>query len=476
MKILLFIIIIILLLIIYFLKSKVNQMYEPFGNLLDTANTKYSQTMGNVTTNKIQINPSIPLNITTDLTGNMISSQDVLATNIILDRLNINPNVVHSKFIVNNPIISNIKSEEIQNFLTFNIKTNYMYDPKTIIIYEDIIRYTNLSDASGVYGTDLTGTTIIPFRQITRTWAQMAPSSNPWNGFNIYNIGIPGNGIEFAIPAGCNVLWLLCLSDRVISFKICDLTGTIYGIYAGGRNYSNHINPGGTVSTLLSNNNMSWIQIPLYWLNNNIAQTQRKVRLHSYLSTSVNTDAFWVSKIAFTSNQWNHVIITPQMIYYDTNSITYIPVNSRLGIYPTTVNNRAAEISDYALNWFFSDKIKIKENINFRLRIPIIKSGKNKILYFISINRSLTFDILQVSLVDPDTSSILIKLDNLKSTYLNPFATHYNSKLLNSYRATIIPDSFIRPDSFGRTFITINLFLPTGSDFYIRELGTHDEN
>lgn len=466
MKILLFIIIIILLLIIYFLRSKIKQMYEPFGNLLELANTKYSQTMGNVTTNKIQINSSIPLNITTDLSGNIFTSQDVLATNIILDRLNINPNVVYSKFVVNNPIISNIKSEEIQNFLTFDIKNNYMYDPKSIILYEDIIKYTNLSDASGVYGTDLSGTTIIPFRPITRTWV-----STLWEGFNIYNIGPIGNGIEIAIPSGCNVLWLLCVSDRVISFKICDLFGNIYGIYAGGRNYSNHINPGGTVSTLLSTNTMSWIQIPLYWLNNNI--TQRRVRIHSYL---LNSESFWVSKIAFSSNQWNHVLITPQMIYYDTNSTTYIPVNSRLGIYPTTIINRGADIPDYAQNWFYSGIFKIKENTNFRIRIPIIKSGKNKILYFISINRSLTFDVLQVSLVDPDTSSILIKLDNLKSTYLNPFATHYNSKLLNSYRATIIPDSFIRPDSFGRTFITINLFLPTGSDFYIRELGTHDEN
>lgn len=459
-------------------------MYEPFGNLLDTAYTKYSRTMGNVATNKIQINPSLPLNITTDLSGNILTSQDVSATNIILSRMNINPNVVHRKFVVNNPIILNIKSEEIQNFLTFDTKKNYMYDPKSIIIYEDISRYTDLSDASGIYGTDLSGAEIIPFKQNTRKWADMAPRTNPWTvggGFNIYNIGIPGNGIEFAIPAGCNVLWLLCVSDRVISFKICDLSGTIYGIYAGGRNYSNHINPGGTVSTLLSDNVLSWIQIPLYWLNNNIAQTQR-VRLHSYLSTA-NTDAFWVSKIAFSSNQWNHVIITPQMIYYDTNSESHIPIpvdsldlKVRVGKYPTTVINRVADIAGYILDWMHSGIIKIKENINFRLRIPIIKSGKNKILYFISINRSLTFDVLQVSLVNPTSSSSLIKLDDLKSTYLNPFATHHNSKLLNSYRATIIPDSLIRRDLFGRTFITINLFLPTGSDFYIRELGTHDEN
>jgi len=481
MKILLFIIIITLILIIYLLKSKLNQTHETFGNLLDSANTKYLQTTNNVSVNQIQINPSNPLNITADLSGNIITSQDVSATNIRLDRLNINPNIVYNKFVVNNSIISDIKMEEIQNFLTFDTKKNYMYDPKSIISYENIINYTNLNDASGTFGTDLSGATIIPFKPVTNAWTNMAWRSNPFHGFNIYNIGPKGNGIQITIPSGCNVLWLLCPSDRFVSFKICgmDASGTTYGIYSGGRNYSNHINPGGTVSTLLDNNNLSWTQIPLYWLNNNMSNSQRKVRLISYLNKyptlAYNVDAFWVSKIAFTSNQWNHVIITPQMMYYDVNSETYLPINSPSAIYTTTFIDRSAN-SGYSENWNYSGIIRIIDNTNFRLRIPIIKSGKNKMLYFISINRSYNFDVLQVSLVNPDSNTNLIKLDNLKSTYSNPFATHYNSKLLNSYRATIIPNSLIKMDSYGRTFITINIFLPTGSDFYIRELGTHDEN
>jgi hypothetical protein len=175
MKLLIFIIIITLILIIYYLKSKINQINqinqinEPFGNLLDTAHTRYQQSANNLSVNQIQINPNNPLNITTKLSGNIITSQDVSASNLNLNILKLGPNTVYNKFVLDNQIISNIKTEEIQNFLSFDIKKNYMYDPKTIILYEDIINYTNGNDASGTIGTDLSGTTIIPFRLVTRT-------------------------------------------------------------------------------------------------------------------------------------------------------------------------------------------------------------------------------------------------------------------------------------------------------------------
>jgi len=473
MKLLIFIIIITLILVIYYLKSKLNQINEPFGNLLDTAHTRYQQSANNLSVNQIQINPNNPLNITTELSGNVITSQDVSASNLNLNILKLGPNTVYNKFLLDNSIISNIQTEEIQNFLSFDIKKNYMYDPKTIIIYENITNYTNGNDASGTIGTDLSGTTIIPFKQLANA-SLTAWRSNPLYGLNIYSIAEKdmGMGMEIAIPTNCNLLWILSLADRFAAFKICDLNDTVYGIYSGGKNYNNGINPGGTVSTVLNINN-SWIPIPLYWLNNSIPQTQRRVRLYNY-QTNVS---FYYSKIAFSSNPWNHVLITPEMINYDTNSTTYIPSNSSKAVYPTTFINRlsSSEISyDSPWSGFNMSIFKPTENTNFKVRIPIIKSGKNKILYFISINRSYTFDVLQVSLVDSNLN--LVKLDNLKSTYLNPFSIYYNSKNLNSYRATIIPDSLITLDLFGRGFITINIFLPSGSDFYIRELGTHDEN
>ena len=124
MKLLIFIIIITLILIIYFLKSKLNQINESFGNLLDTAYTRYQQSANNLSVNKIQINPNNPLNITTELSGNVITSQDVSASNIILNTLKLNPNIVYNKFVLDNQVIKNIKTEEIQNFLSFDIKKN----------------------------------------------------------------------------------------------------------------------------------------------------------------------------------------------------------------------------------------------------------------------------------------------------------------------------------------------------------------
>jgi len=474
MKLLIFIIIITLVLIIYFLKSKINQIKESFGNLFNTATTKYQKIADNLLVNSIQINSNNPLNITTELSGNIISAQDVSASNITLNTLTLKPNIVYNKFLLNNSIISNIQTNEIQNFLSSNdIKNNYMYDPNVIIIYENITNYTNGKDASGTFGTDLSDNKLSD-SLATASWVPYV--GNPVFGYNIYVIssGVKGLGIEIAIPSNCNVLWLLSLADRFVAFKICNLDNTVYGIYSGGKNNGN--NAGGTVSSLI-NNNYSWIQIPLYWLNNDTPQAQRKVRLYNYLNKyptlDYNIDVFYYSKIAFSSNPWNHVLITAEMVIYDTNSTTYIPIDSSKAVYTTTFIKRSNEIY-YDPNYTNSGIFRPNQDTNVKVRIPIIKSGKNKILYFISINRSYNFDVLQVSLVNLDSS--LTQLPNLKSSFSNPFATHYNSKMTNSYRATIISNSLIIPDSFGRTFITINIFLPFGSDFYIREFGTHDEN
>jgi hypothetical protein len=473
MKILIFIIIITLIFIIYFLKSKLN---ESFGNLVDTAKNKYQQIVNNHTINdRLQINPNNNLFIEADLSSNIVTAQDVSASNISVNNLILKPNINYNKFILDYNLISNIKNNTIQNYLLFDIKKNYMYDQSSVIIYENITAYTNGNDASGTFGTDISGSTLIPFKPVSKTWDQW--STTGYHGFNIYrisNINIRGLGIELKIPLNCNVLWICTLIDRFASFKISDLSGTTYGIYAATRNYNNGLNPGGTVSTLLTENYYGWIPIPLYWLDNVTDPEQRKVRLINYInkSSSFNDNTWYYSKIAFSSNIWNHVLITPHMIRYDTNSITYIPPSQNTAAYTSSFIDRNSEINNYVENWNYANKFLISTNINFRIRIPIIKSGKDKILYFISLNRSYNYNTLQVSFVGSNLN--LIKLDNLKSTFINPFSQYYNSKLWNSYRATIIPNSLITADSYGRTFVTLNIFSPSGTDFYIKEIGTHD--
>ena len=154
--------------------------------------------------------------------------------------------------------------------------------------------------------------------------------------------------------------------------------------------------------------------------------------------------------------------------YVNFNSSIVNTPNIEWWPYSTTPNNPGTN------DWYGSNIIKVTETKSANIRIPIIKSGKNKLLYFVTLNYGSHMESLQVSIVD--SNSNLVKLPNLRTTYSNPFARHFNSKIYNIYRATIIPDSLIIPDSFGRNFITINLFAPSGTEFWFKELGTHDEN
>ena len=500
MKLLIFIIILILILLIFYLNGKLNdKLNEEFETetLLTNANAKYLQYTNNFLINdKIQINPNSSMSITNNLSGNIITVSDISASNFVVNTLQLKSNVPYDKILINNDIISNIKNDTIQNFLILNNKNNYMYDPSSTIIYDEIYNYTSGNDDNGHFGTDIlsnnTVITIKPFTQLPQIkWdpdlnaKPVAPTPNLYYGFNIYTIGPNakrGMGIEISIPLGCNVLWIASLADRFTSFKICDLDDATYGIYAGGYDHNNGISPGGTVSTLSSQiyNTYSWIPIPLYWITTDTIPTRRKVRLICYKSAD---DRFWFSKIAFSSNPWNHLAISSQMFYYNINSIACLPniiktmataTTAATAVYDSTEYTTMPNIANYVPAWNGTGIVLIAANINIQIRIPIIKSGKDKILYFVTINRSIQSENLQVSLVD--SNSNLIKLDNLKTSFTNPFARHYNYKLLSGYRATIIPDSLIVPDSFNRTFITINMFRPPDSDFYIRSFGTHDVN
>jgi len=502
------------ILIILFLLIIITYLYkktEYFGTLISDTSTKYLQNKNNVISgNNIVLNPLLKLNIQNDLSANSLSAFDISATSINTINFPIDSNDVYNKFSLNTNIISQIKDPSIKNTFSYNKKNNYMYDPDFTYIYEniatykntvvDISGYTNGHDVSGWFGRltmDASGfnTGFVDDVKTNNVWGldwENFQNNNVWGNY-IYQI-TPNNikrGIKLTIPNGCNVLWIAILSninqDRYTYVSICDINNRCYGIYGGSRNLNSNITPGGFISTTPYDSWLTWIAIPLYWLRDSDI-TNRKVILNCYygyftdFSRTVIDDTIWIAKCAFSSNPWNHVSITPGMIIHQLNSIIILPENNAYAKFQSLTNPANLTWWSYTTtsgarntnDWYGSNIIKVTATKSANIRIPIIKSGKNKLLYFVTLNTGGHVESLQVSVVD--SNSNLVKLPNLRTTYTNPFSRHFNSRIHNIYRATIIPDSLIKIDSFGRTFITINMFAPAGTEFWFKELGTHDEN
>jgi hypothetical protein len=60
----------------------------------------------------------------------------------------------------------------------------------------------------------------------------------------------------------------------------------------------------------------------------------------------------------------------------------------------------------------------------------------------------------------------------MRTTYSNPFATHYNSKLFERYMAARVPSHLIKNDA---KFIELNVDMrQSDMHIFIREAGSHD--
>jgi hypothetical protein len=497
-------IIILLIIIVNYLYKKNQYDNEYFSSLLTTAINKYN-TNNVLVGNTLRVNPANPMSIQNDLSANIIYASDISANNISTLNLPINSNNTYNKLTLNTNVIEQIKNPIIQSFNGYNKKNNYMYDPDLTHIYNDIATnkttsidisgYTTGHDVSGWFGTltiDSSGfntgfvlDVLSSTNKYTYDWEHYGNSI--WGGQYIHQIVPYTNkrGIRLAIPVGCNVLWLGLLSyteeNRYTYFSICDINNKCYGIYGAGRNLNSNITPGGYITNKPYDSWITWVQIPLYWLDTTL--TNNNVILNCYLSYMSNNGfassnhTHWISSCAFSSNPWNHCNLSAAAIYDNMNSIERIPPNKLyanfFSIWSTIIAN-STWFSDSFSNYNGSNIFYINQIKSSVIRMPIIKSGKDKFLYIIALNRRLDTEAIQISLVDANLN--LIKLPPLKTTYSNPFSRHFNSRIENIYRATIIQDAQIIPDSYNRTFITINIFSPHGNSLWIKEIGTHDVN
>ena len=315
-------------------------------------------------------------------------------------------------------IVSN--STSLEN----NQNLNYLY--KEAIIYQDIYQALNTGVIKKV------GNPV----NIDDTSFRV----NPWNKRKLLRMGMGaqpnGNGYKTTIPEGYNVLWLRVSNHVWFTVKVTYLDGNkeYMGSFAAGRRNLNEISPDGCTPDTNNDSHM-WFSIAV----------SRPGEI--LMSTDVNCDG-WVSGIAFGKNLWNHA------------------KNSALA-YHWTING-GDSINWHSENWGGDQLAYIAGGSVKNIKVPVHPSGNDKLLYLIEHN-SNWIGTMHTSL---SVNGLLI--ERFRTTYDNPFARHFNSKIYSKYIAARIPKELINPD---KRFIDVKIDMSTVNDgihIYFREIGTHD--
>jgi len=271
-------------------------------------------------------------------------------------------------------------------------------------------------------------------------WDETSYRINTWNNRKIIKIGqnenADGNGISVQIPEEYNVLWLRVLNERWTVFKAKYLDNNEdIGKFSCGYRSLNEYSPDGAAPDSSFNYHM-WCQIPV--------EKNRKVGI---FSVRQNTDA-WISGIAFGKNLWNHARNSAVAYHWTLNGGT-----------PTDW---------YSHNWNNDNLGTMKGGNVYELKVPVYNTNSDKLVYIIEHNNNWT------GTQHTSLSVNGVPIERFRTTYLNPFATHYNSKIYTRYIAAFIPKERLNAQE---KFITLKVDLTSANSdnvFHFREIGTHD--
>jgi len=280
-------------------------------------------------------------------------------------------------------------------------------------------------------------------------WDETSYVNSPWNLRHILNIGVGinrnGHGIKVNIPQGYDVIWLRVLSDRWALFRVCpfnDLNQPNFTPqqeverYGTGYRNLNNISPDGAAPDSQWNVHM-WMAFP-------VRDGATAYAVHS----EANSDD-WISGIAFSKNIWNHAYNSAIAYYWKING------GDPLGWAGENWNN------DHIGN--------VPTSTAFQINVPVVFSGKDKLLYIIERN-----DVRQ----GQNHSKLYVnnvQVERFRDSWKNnPFSVHFNSKIYCRYYATRVAASLINA---GDKFIKVRIDRNVNDDgIYFREIGTHDYN
>ena len=321
------------------------------------------------------------------------------------------------------------KPQVSENFANDNnIRNNYMYYPEETIIYQDV--FDALGKAFGKSGNP------VGWDDTTYT------KKNPWNGRTIIRLGgidkplaFP-NGAFVNVPNNMNVIWLRVLSDRWFSVKVYTEGGVDIGTFVAGFNNLNKYAPDGGSGDSYHNIH-DWMAIP-------VPKEGKYILVPGNKKNDGGSDT-WISGIAFSTNPWNHAYNSAVAYHWAVNEGTQL-----------TWNNQ---------NWNSGQLAQLdhpKKNI---LYIPVVPSGKDKLLYLVEHNNNWDGIMHQGITVDG------VPIERFRTTWDNPFARHHNSKIYSRFVATRVPAKL----TIGKRFLKVEVDSSLSNhNIYIREAGTID--
>jgi hypothetical protein len=266
------------------------------------------------------------------------------------------------------------------------------------------------------------------------------PPNKPWNGRPIVQYGgnseADGNGAEVTIPEGYNTVWVRVLGDRwnVIHAYFLDGAQEDLGQWTGGHRNANNFCPDGSLSDSYFNAHQ-WVPIP----------TGRSGKLALISKPSTNSN-FWLSGVAFSKNPWAHAAQSALGYHWGVNGGDKVAWNTH--------------------NWESDVLAMINQKTNWELKVPVVSSGRDKLLYLIEYNSNWN-GCMHTGITVEDQP-----IERFLATYDNPFARHWNSKFRERYIAARIPATLIPP---GARWLSVRIDMrDQNNNIHFREIGTHD--
>lgn len=249
------------------------------------------------------------------------------------------------------------------------------------------------------------------------------------------NIGQGGQQwAKINVPSEYDTVWVRVLGDRWTALRA---ESGVNGRWIGGWRRANCYCPDGSLSDGESKHHQ-WMPIPTY--------QRRPMYLRSWTEDTNAPDEFWLSGLAFSRNPWNHA------------------TQSAVGYYWAVNGGDRVEWDTH--EWNNDVLARIPPNTNKLLKVPVVPSGRDKLLYLVEHNNNWNGCM---------HSGITVggkRIERFTATYDNPFVRHWNSKRFERYVAARIPASLIPS---GATHLDVRIDM-TNQDahIYFREIGTHD--
>lgn len=257
-----------------------------------------------------------------------------------------------------------------------------------------------------------------------------------------YSMEADGNGAAVSIPPGYDTVWVRVLGERCEAIKAYFLDGEQeqVGIWTGGFRSLNGYCPDGSLTDGYSHSQAhQWIPIPA-----GRAGRLALISKSGVIPTLSQDRSFWLSGLAFSRNPWAHATQSALGYYWASNGGNSTPWGH---------HNQYGDI--------FAN---ITGKSNFELRVPVLPSGRDKLLYLVDLN---------------DTGNNLhngitvnnVPIERFLASYDNPFARHFTSKVYHRYIAARIPAGLVGKNRYLSVRIDMS---KQGSAIQYREIGTHD--